>query len=134
MSLLWLKTCLLMVTSILVLQSEPAKGELVKFSGGSIELTPAAGGFILDHVVNTSGQVVNNLHLELEYTNLYGDRKSKIKTFALEKLSNGQSFTPQNALGVTLFYGPDGLPNLENPAYDANKSYWSNHGNRIFAP
>ena len=134
MSLLWLKTCLLMVSSILLIQSDPAIAESVSFSGGSIELTPAGGGFILDHVANTSGQVVNNLHLELEYTNLYGDRKSKIKNFTFEKLSNGQTFTPQNVLGVTLFYGPDGLPNLENPAYNATKSYWSNHGHRVGAP
>ena len=134
MSLLWLKACLLMVATVIALQSDSAKGESVRFSGGSIELTPAAGGFVLDHVVNLSGEVVNTLYLELGYTNLFGDRKTKVKNFAFEKLSHGQSFKPKNVLGVTLFYGSDGLPSLDNPAYDATKSYWSSHGNRIIAP
>ena len=123
-----------MVSSIVAIQSEPAKAESMSFPGGSFELTPASGGFVLDHVVNTSGQVVNNLHLVLGYTNLFGERKIKTKNFAFENLGNGQIFTPSNLLGITLFYGPDGLPNLENAAYDATKSYWSNHGNRIIAP
>ena len=134
MALLWLKTCLLMVASVVVVQSAPALGESAGFSGGSIELTPVAGGFILGHVVNTSGQVVNDLHLELGYTNLFGERKIKTKKFSFEKISNGQSFKPKNTLGVTLFYGPEGLPHLENPAYDATKTYWSNQGKRVSAP
>jgi hypothetical protein len=134
MALFWLKTCLLMVASAAVVQSAPALGESASFSGGSIELTPVAGGFILGHVVNTSGQVVNDLHLELGYTNLFGERKTKIKKFSFEKISNGQSFKPKPILGVTLFYGAEGLPNLENPAYDASKTYWSIHGTRVKGP
>jgi len=134
MALLWLKTCLLMVASVAVVQSAPALGDSASFSGGSIELTPVAGGFVLGHVVNTSGQVVNDLHLELGYTNLFGERKTKIKNFSFEKISNGQSFIPKPTLGVTLFYGAEGLPNLENPAYDATKTYWSIHGNRVNGP
>ena len=134
MALLWLKTCLLMVAGVVVVQSAPALGESASFSGGSMELTPVAGGFVLGHVVNTTGQVVNDLHLEVGYTNLFGERKIKTKDFSFEKISNGQSFKPKNTLGVTLFYGPEGLPNLENPAYDATKTYWSNQGKRVSGP
>lgn len=134
MAVLWLNTCLLMVASVVVVQNAPALGESASFSGGSFEFTPAAGGFILGHVVNTSGQVVNDLHLELGYTNLLGERKTKIKDFTFEKISNGQSFKPKNTLGVTLFYGSEGLPNVENPAYDATKTHWSNQGKRVSGP
>ncbi len=123
-----------MVASMVVVQSAPAQGESARFSGGSIELTPVAGGFVLGPVVNTTGQVVNNLHLELGYTNLAGERKTKIKDFSFETISHGQSFKPKNTLGVTLFYGPEGLPSLENPAYDATKTYWSNQGKRVSGP
>ena len=134
MALFWLKTCLLMVTSVVVVQSAPALGESASFSGGSIELTTVAGGFVLGHVVNTTGQVVNDLHLELGYTNLFGERKTKIKDFSFEKISNGQSFIPKHTLGVILFYGSEGLPSLDNPAYDATKTYWSIHGKRVETP
>ena len=134
MSLFSLKTYSLLVAVIAVIQSAPAMGESLVFPGGSLELTPAAGGFVLDHVVNTTGQVVNNLHLVLRYTNLLGDRKLKTKDFPFGKLNNGEAFKPSALLGVTLFYGPDGMPNVENPAYDASKTYWSYYGNRVIAP
>jgi hypothetical protein len=134
MSLSGLKTCWLLIAGITVIQSVPARGESLSFPGGSFELTPAAGGFVLDHVMNTTGQAVNHLHLELGYTNLFGESKLTTKNFSFEKLGNGEAFKPSALFGVTLFYGPDGMPNIENPAYDASKTYWSIYGNRINAP
>jgi len=109
MALLWLKTCLLMVASVAVVQSAPALGDSASFSGGSIELTPVAGGFVLGHVVNTSGQVVNDLHLELGYTNLFGERKTKIKNFSFEKSAMVKASYPS--------------PPLESPFSMVQKGY-----------
>lgn len=125
-----LKASLLLITGFAALQCTAVLADSVKFQGGSFEIKPAAGGFILDRVVNNTGQVVNNLHLEIEYTNLMGERRVKQKSFKLQNLKHGQSFTPPAWLGVTILYGSDGLPSIDNASYDASKSYWGNSSNQ----